>query len=188
MPAASHVRYFVYITFTVQNTKVFLLVCRWANWSLECGRAELTLGPCALHCLLCSVQCQASQPPFQSESFLGWLRISWLPETPSTYEHLPVFFMCCPLVSLVKVFKCYELKTGLDVRSMQRLKENIRCFPLLLLLIQGLFIDWVWRSLFQIDWFVSELPDSACLPFPSTGRNRHVQICPLLIWRLVVWI
>lgn len=128
VPATSHIRSFAYITFIAQNTKLLLLfpVCRWANWSLECGRGRTNTEP----------MCSALLSVLSSPDFLGpfpGLAGNLLTPWCSIYLQPPVVLLnsCRPLVSLVEVFKC-QLKTGLDVRSMQRPKGNIRHLSLLL--------------------------------------------------------
>lgn len=140
VPAISHIRSFAYITFIAQNTKLLLLfpVCRWANWSLECGRGRTNTEP----------MCSALLSVLSSPDFLGpfpGLAGNLLTPWCSIYLQPPVVLLnsCRPLVSLVEVFKC-QLKTGLDVRACRDQREAsgifLYCSPLCLLR-QGLFID-----------------------------------------------
>lgn len=140
VPATSHIRSFAYITFIAQNTKLLLLfpLCRWANWSLECGRGRTNTEP----------MCSALLSGLSSPDFLGpfpGLAGNLLTPWCSIYLQPPVVLLnsCRPLVSLVEVFKC-QLKTGLDVRACRDQRETsgvfLYCSPLCLLR-QGLFID-----------------------------------------------
>lgn len=84
VPAASHIRSFASITFIAQNTKLLLLfpVCRWANWSLGCGRGSTNTGP------VCSALLSVPSSPDFFSPFPGLAGISWLLDTLSTYSHL----------------------------------------------------------------------------------------------------